>query len=67
MNTYEYKTKYFNGREMDESFAEHLSDYLNKLGENGWELVSVLSYPQLGSTKYSLVGIKQNAICILKK
>ncbi len=64
MKTYEYK------RISATSEALHSGEYesrLNELGDLGWELVSSFQLQQLGSTKYSLVGLHSSVISILKR
>lgn len=66
MDQYEYMTAALNGKDMDDSdglFAVKL----NKHGKNGWELVSVISQPCLGSSQYNLLGISQKNTLIFKR
>lgn len=60
MGIFEYKTV---------ALIHHpnMEDELNDLGKNGWELVSVISNPQLGSTKYALVGVSISTVAIFKR
>lgn len=66
MFQFEYKTIVLNSKDMDDT-NEHLTDKLNKYGKNGWELVSFVTQPSLGSSKYNLVGITQKNILIFKR
>jgi hypothetical protein len=65
MAQYEYMTVDVSGTD----FSEHanITAILNKHGKNGWELVSSIAQPHLGSTKYNLLGISQKNIFIFKK
>ncbi|SJZ36063.1 DUF4177 domain-containing protein [Anaerorhabdus furcosa] len=40
---------------------------LNELGIQGWELVNVTSSTNLGSSKYSLIGLTMQCIAVLKR
>lgn len=60
MNIFEYKT-------VSASHPPDMETELNNLGKNGWELVSVVSNPQLGSSKYALVGFSISMVAVLKR
>lgn len=60
MNTYEYKTAIIKKE-------SNMELELNYFGREGWELVSVISNPQLGGTKYNLVGISMNTVAVFKR
>lgn len=60
MDLYEYRTVALN------HFPD-IEEKLNNLGRNGWELVSVITSPQLGNTKYALVGISISTVAVLKR
>lgn len=62
---YEYMTIALSKHESDDSGV--LAAKLNGYGKNGWELVSVVSQPCLGSVPYSLIGISQKNTLILKR
>ncbi len=65
MTESEYKTESIDSRETEHS--EALSDKLNHYGKDGWELVTCFSYPCIGSSQYSLIGIAQKATLIFKR
>ena len=56
METFEYKTITVDCKDMEHS-QDALTAQLNRWGKEGWELVSSLTYPYLGSSQYSLVEI----------
>jgi len=60
MNIFEYKT-------VASNHPPDMESELNNLGKNGWELVSVVSNPQLGSSKYALVGFSISMVAVLKR
>ncbi len=66
MTEFEYKTISIDSKETDIS-EKSLSDKLNHYGKNGWELVTCFSYPCIGSSGYSLIGIAQKATFIFKR
>lgn len=66
MLQFEYKTVLINGKELDD-VSNSLTDTLNAYGKDGWELISSLVQPCLGSTQYALIGITQKYILILKR
>lgn len=66
MVQYEYETILLNSRDVDEA-GNSLTGKLNAYGKDGWELVSSLTQPCLGSSQYSLIGISQKYILIFKR
>ena len=66
MTEFEYKTISIDSKETEHS-EKSLSDKLNHYGKDGWELVTYFSYPCIGSTQYSLIGIAQKAALIFKR
>lgn len=66
MVQFEYKTVVINAKDVDD-VSDNLTDELNVYGKDGWELVSSLTQPCLGSSKYSLIGITQKYIFIFKR
>ncbi len=67
MSVYEYKTITFETGQSISDFSSSMENELNNLGKDGWELVSLISNPHLGSTKYALVGISINILAVLKR
>lgn len=67
MDIYEYKTVTFGTRESASSFPDSIERELNNLGKDRWELVSMISNPQLGSTKYALLGVSISTFAVLKR
>ncbi len=66
MTELEYKTLSIDSKETEYS-EKALSDRLNHYGKDGWELVACYSYPCIGSSQYSLIGIAQKATLIFKR
>ncbi len=66
MTEFEYKTLSIDSKET-EHYEKALSDKLNHYGKDGWELVTCFSYPCIGSSQYSLIGIAQKATLIFKR
>ena len=66
MTEFEYKTISIDSKEIEHS-EKPLSDKLNNYGKDGWELVACFAYPSIGSSQYSLIGIAQKAVLILKR
>ncbi len=66
MTEFEYKTISIDSKETEHS-EKSLSDKLNCYGKDGWELVTCFSYPCIGSSQYSLIGIAQKATLIFKR
>ena len=56
METFEYKTVTVDCKDMEHS-QDKLTAQLNRWGKEGWELVSSLTHPYLGSSQYSPVGL----------
>ncbi len=67
MRVYEYKTITFETGQSISTFSFSMEDEFNFLGKDGWELVSLISNPHLGSTKYALVDISINILSVLKR
>lgn len=63
---FEYKTLLINGKDVD-NVNDSITEKLNTYGKDEWELVSSLTQPCLGSSQYSLLGITQKYILILKR
>ena len=55
METFEYKTVTVDCKDMEHS-QDPLTAQLNRWGKEGWELVSSIAHPYLGSSQYSLMG-----------
>lgn len=66
MVQYEYMTTLLSGKDIDDS-DDRLAAKLNKHGKSGWELVSAISQPHLGSSQYNLFGVSQKNILIFKR
>ena len=66
MTEFEYKTLSIDSKETEHS-EKALPDKLNHYGKDGWELVTCFSYPCIGSSGYSLIGIAQKATLIFKR
>ena len=66
METFEYKTVTVDCKDMEHS-QDKLTAQLNRWGKEGWELVSSLTHPYLGSSQYSLVGLTHRVTLILKR
>ena len=67
MKKFEYTTKSFEASKSISAIAASMEKELNILGENGWELVTSITQPGLGSSEYSLIGITQKIIFVLKR
>ena len=67
MDTFEYKTVIFEAGQSISTFASSMENELNNLGKDGWELVSLITNPQLGNSKYVLVGIAINTTTVFKR
>lgn len=66
MAQYEYQTVVVNNGNLKEANSG-LTSMLNSYGKYGWELVSSLTQPSLGSTQYSVLGISQKYTFIFKR
>ena len=66
METFEYKTVTVDCKDMEHS-QDKLTAQLNRWGKEGWELVSSLTHPYLGSSQYSLVGLVHRVMLIFKR
>lgn len=66
MEQFEYKTVFRGGKDVDDA-SHSLTDKLNAYGKDGWELVSSLAQPSLGSSQYSLIGITGEITLIFKR
>lgn len=60
---YEYKTVTITNDEI----GDGLTIKLNKMGMQGWELISILSKNGLGSSSYNILGITQKQFLIMKR
>lgn len=60
---YEYKTVTITNDEI----GDGLTTKLNKMGMQGWELISILSKNGLGSSSYNILGITQKQFLIMKR
>lgn len=60
---YEYKTVAITNDEI----GDGLTVKLNKMGIQGWELISILSKNGLGSSSYNILGITQKQFLIMKR
>lgn len=63
---YEYKTIPVTNDETS-NLCEGLTGKLNRVGKQGWELVSVISQNRLGSSSYNILGITQKQFLVLKR
>ncbi len=63
---HEYKTVTVDCKDMEPSLNT-LTAQLNCWGKEGWELVSSLTHPYLGSSQYSLVGLAHRVTLIFKR
>lgn len=59
MEIFEYKTASIQQENIEES--------LNTFGKNGWELVSMISAPQVGNTAYALIGFSVHTTAVFKR
>lgn len=66
METFEYKTVTVDCKDMEHS-QDKLTAQLNRWGKEGWELVSSLTHPYLGSSQYSLVVLAHRVTLIFKR
>ena len=66
METFEYKTVTVDCKDMEHS-QDKLTAQLNRWGKEGWELVSSLTHPYLGSSQYSLVCLAHRVTLIFKR
>lgn len=66
METFEYKTVTVDCKDMEHS-QDKLTAQLNRWGKEGWELVSSLTHPYLGSSQYSLVDLAHRVTLIFKR
>ena len=66
METFEYKTVTVDCKDMEHS-QDKLTAQLNRRGKEGWEQVSTLTHPYLGSSQYSLVGLAHRVTLIFKR
>ena len=66
METFEYKTVTVDCKDREHS-QNTLAAQLNIWGNEGWELVSALTHPYLGSLQYSLVGLTHQVTLIFKR
>lgn len=60
---YEYKTVTITNDEI----GDGLTIKLNKMGMQGWELISILTKSGLGSSSYNILGITQKQFLIMKR
>lgn len=60
---YEYKTVTITNDEI----GDGLTTKLNKMGMQGWELISILTKNGLGSSSYNILGITQKQFLIMKR
>lgn len=60
---YEYKKVAITNDEI----GDGLTAKLNKMGMQGWELISILSKNGLGSSSYNILGITQKQFLIMKR
>ncbi len=67
MDIFEYKTIIFEIGQPISIFSSSIKNQFNNLGNNGWELVSLISSPHLESTRYALVGAYNNILAVLKR
>ncbi len=66
METFEYKTVTVDCKDMEHS-QDPLTAQLNRWGKEGWELVSSIAHPYLGSSQYSLMGFAYRVTLIFKR
>lgn len=66
MAGFEYKTICIESKKIEHS-DKPLMDKLNHYGREGWELVTSFTYPYIGSSQYSLIGIAQKITLIFKR
>ncbi len=62
-----YKVEIIRQNEISYQFATVIENKLNKMAREGWELVSILNNYSIGKGRYSLVGLSQDIICVMKK
>ncbi|KGO12956.1 DUF4177 domain-containing protein [Clostridium botulinum] len=67
MDIFEYKTIIFETGQLISVFSSSMENEFNNLENDGWELVSLISNPHLGSTRYALVGVSNNILAVLKR
>ncbi|CBZ03126.1 hypothetical protein [Clostridium botulinum] len=67
MDIFEYKTIIFEIGQPISIFSSSIKNEFNNLGNDGRELVSLISSPHLGSTRYALVGAYNNILAVLKR
>lgn len=60
MDKYEYKA-------LELGSLSHIEAHLNLLGKSGWNLITIISEPKLGSSNYSLIGLSTVKTAILKR
>ncbi|MCI9079712.1 MAG: DUF4177 domain-containing protein [Lachnospiraceae bacterium] len=63
----EYKVEIIKQNETEYQFATIMEDKLNNMAKEGWEVVSILNNYSIGKGRYSLVGLCQDFICVMKK
>ena len=66
METFEYKTVTVDCKDIEHT-QDALTTQLNCWGKEGWQLVSSLTHPYLGSSQYSLVGLAYRVTLIFKR
>ncbi|MCS4471526.1 DUF4177 domain-containing protein [Clostridium botulinum] len=67
MDIFEYKTIIFEIGQPISIFSSSIKNEFNNVGNDEWKLVSLISSPHLGSTKYALVGAYNNILAVLKR
>lgn len=67
MGIFEYKTITFATGQPISVFSSSMENESNNLGNDGWELVSLISSPHLESRRYALVGAYNNILAVLKR
>ncbi|KEJ00631.1 hypothetical protein N494_06525 [Clostridium botulinum A2B7 92] len=67
MDIFEYKTITFKTGQPISVFSSSMKNKSNSLTNDGWELVSLISSPHLGSRRYALVGTFNNILAVLKR
>ncbi|APH19050.1 DUF4177 domain-containing protein [Clostridium botulinum] len=67
MDIFEYKTIIFQIGQPISIFSSSIKNEFNNVGNDEWKLVSLISSPHLGSTKYALVGAYNNILAVLKR